>query len=480
LGFGNKAPKDCKMTNGMFSTDDQPQPEEIPQPGDPSMNSEMPPPLPRRRSTLRVAVSCFFIIAAVVLTQISQFGIVKKPADSVRDISLQLMGKYFVGTKVLLGKNQLLDSRFESMQKELQKKDTQKQLLLVPILAELSGKEAALAELKRLTTNPADGSVARDALLFMQLYRDGETSLAPQQRVSLQRYGWFSQLALSQVKVASDPARKAILQSSLYTVFVIVVFTLGIFAAIVAGLILLIVAIVLLAKGRLRSRLAMPENPGVSLLEAFAIYLAGFTALPVLFLWLFPGSRLGAITLAVLPVIVAAFWPRLRESDWKNCRMALGWHRGQGVFREIGAGILGYIAGLPLILAAGVFVGIISRNAGKTPVHPIIYEISRGPFYLLAWTLLACVWAPIVEEFFFRGALFGYFRRHFHWAISGIIVGLLFAIIHPQGWVGVPLLATIGFILSAIREWRGSIIASISAHALNNTTVVLFLILAVA
>jgi membrane protease YdiL (CAAX protease family) len=468
------------MTNGIFSTDGSPhrQPEEAPLPMDPSVHSEVPSVLPQRRSTLRIAVSCLFIIAAVTLTQISQFGVGRKPQDSVRDISLQMTGKYFVGTKVLLGKNQAMDSRFESIKEGLQK-DAQKRLLIIPVLAELSGKETALAELKRLAANPAGGSVTRDALLFLQLYRDGAASLKPDQRISLERYGWFGQLALSQVRADSDPARKAILQSSLYTVVAIVGFTLGIFLASFIGLILLTIAIVLFVKGRLRSRLTIPENPDVSLIESFAIYLAGFTVLPVLFLWLFPHQRLAAISMALLPVVIAAFWPRLRGASWKDCRMAFGWHCGRGVLREIGAGVLGYIAGLPVLMAAVVLVSIISRYAGKMPVHPIIYEFSRGPRYVIFGIILACVWAPLVEETFFRGVLFGYFRRHFHWAFSGILVAMLFAIIHPQGWLGLPLLGSIGFILSAIREWRGSIIASMSAHALNNASAVLFLILVI-
>jgi membrane protease YdiL (CAAX protease family) len=470
------------MTDSIFSVDDDSQrrPEEIPAQATPSMNSESLLPPPHRRTALQVAISCFLIFVAAALTQISQFEDAGKRANPRQDISLQLTGKYFVGIRSLLGKNPMLDSRLESMMKDLQKKDAQKQLLLVPIMAELSGRGAAVAELKRLSANPADGHIARDALLFLQLYHDGEASLDPQQLETLRHYGWFGKLALSQVKPDSDPARKAILQSSSHTVIVVVVFTLGIAAAIVAGMILLIAAIVLLAKGRFRRRLVMPEAPGVSLLEGFAIYLAGFTALPLLFLMLFPKFRAGAIALALLSVVAGMLWPRLRGSDWKNWRMATGWHCGRGIFREIGAGILGYIAGLPLLLAAALFVAVISRFSGKMPVHPMIDEITRGPIYMLIWSLLACVWAPLIEETFFRGVLFGYLRRRVHWAISGIIVGLIFAVIHPQGWIGVPILATIGFTLSAIREWRGSIIASVSAHALNNASVVLFLILAVA
>jgi membrane protease YdiL (CAAX protease family) len=90
---------------------------------------------------------------------------------------------------------------------------------------------------------------------------------------------------------------------------------------------------------------------------------------------------------------------------------------------------------------------------------------------------MACVWAPVVEETFFRGALFGYLRQHMPWAVSGVLAGLLFAIVHPQGLIAVPVLAAIGFNFSAIREWRGSIIASMSAHALNNGTIFLLLFL---
>lgn len=89
---------------------------------------------------------------------------------------------------------------------------------------------------------------------------------------------------------------------------------------------------------------------------------------------------------------------------------------------------------------------------------------------------LACIWAPIVEETFFRGVLFGYLRRRLHWSLAGISTAFLFAVIHPQGWIAVPVLATIGFTLSAIREWRGSIIASMAAHSLNNGAVLLLAI----
>jgi membrane protease YdiL (CAAX protease family) len=434
-------------------------------------------PSPRSRSRLRTAIPWFFIIATVALIQIPQLKTASVPKDYAQDLSLQLLGKYIVGIRYLLGQNPAFSNSIETMKQPLQRyKDTQSRLLIVPIMAELSGREAAIKALEQITPNPDDNNVKRDAPLFLQLYRDGESSLSPQQHQSIKDYGWLGQLALSQGDPDTSPERKAILHSALRTFFLIVLCFIVMLGALIAGIIVLTVAIVLWTKGRLRRRLVMPNNPQISLLQGFAIYLTGFGALPLLLHRLMPGSRPGAIVLAVLAVIAGALWPRFCGSNWKDYRASIGWQRGRGFFREIGAGIVGYIAGLPLLFIASIFVAMISRYAGKMPMHPIDYEINRGPLHMLFWTLMACVWAPIVEETFFRGVLFGYLRRRLPWALSGILVALVFAAIHPQGLIGIPLLAAIGFTLSAIREWRGSLIASMSAHALNNAFAVLVLI----
>ncbi len=432
------------------------------------------------RSKLRAAISWFFIIGTVVFLQTPQYQASRKPVpDSGPDLQLQLVGKYIVGTRQFLGSGPELRARMDRMVRDLQKnQSTRKQLLTVPILAEVSGREAALIELRRLAANPVDASVAREIALFLQLYQDGEASPNLQQRLFMKRYGWIGQLALSQNMPGSDAARKEVLQSAFVTTILLGLVLIGIMAALAAGFVLLAVTIVLRAKGHLRSHLSMPEKPGVSLLQAFAIYLTGYVALPTLSAWLFPKFRMMGSLLALLAVVTAILWPRFSGSDWQNYRTAIGWHRGKGILREVGAGILGYIAGLPLMLGAGVLVMMISRYAGKMPTHPMIQEIGRGPIYLLIWSALACIWAPLVEETLFRGTLFGYLRRYIPWAASGILTAILFAIVHPQGWIGVPLLAAIGFNLSAIREWRGSIIASMSAHALNNGSALFLLILA--
>jgi membrane protease YdiL (CAAX protease family) len=89
-------------------------------------------------------------------------------------------------------------------------------------------------------------------------------------------------------------------------------------------------------------------------------------------------------------------------------------------------------------------------------------------WHVLALYGLVCVFAPVIEETMFRGALFHHFRRRWGWLISATAIASIFAIIHPQGWVAFPALYAIAMVLAALREWRGSIIAPMAAHALNN------------
>ena len=53
-------------------------------------------------------------------------------------------------------------------------------------------------------------------------------------------------------------------------------------------------------------------------------------------------------------------------------------------------------------------------------------------------------------------------------------MAVIFAIIHPQGWTVAPTLAAVAMVLAAIREWRGSILAPMAAHACNNFIVLSF------
>ena len=431
-----------------------------------SMGDEM------NRSKLWEAVCWFFIIGVVILVQSETFrSMTDTPSDSTPDIAIHRIGKYYVGVKQLLANNPgamqitpQLGQTFERFQRN------GTQLSSIPVLAELSGRDTALKELERMSANPDTIRNAKDLPVFQKLYREGSDALDSDERLVLERYGWIGELALSQDKPDTNPERQAVLKSAAGMVVKIVLTIMAVIACFLGGLVLFIISIVFWFKGRIPTRLVMPEYPARSLLESFTVYLVGSTIIPYLILTVAPGFGIGAMIIQILFILFPIPWLFIRGASWKGCREALGWHIGQGPLREIGAGILGCITGLPLVFCAFVVVTIMVQRTGIIPYHPVVEHIGSSPIRVL---FLACVFAPVVEETLFRGALFGYLRRSFSWVISGIISGLIFAAIHPQGWVAVPLLCTIGFIFAAIREWRGSIIASMTAHSMINGIAVL-------
>ena len=88
---------------------------------------------------------------------------------------------------------------------------------------------------------------------------------------------------------------------------------------------------------------------------------------------------------------------------------------------------------------------------------------------------VACVLAPLVEEIMFRGALYQHLREIgpglAKWAsvaFSVLVSGFVFAAIHPQGWLGVPVLMSLATAFALSREWRGSVVPAMIAHGINN------------
>jgi uncharacterized protein len=95
----------------------------------------------------------------------------------------------------------------------------------------------------------------------------------------------------------------------------------------------------------------------------------------------------------------------------------------------------------------------------------------HGDFGTVAAGLLIVVAAPISEEIFFRGFLFGGFRKRLSFPIAALISGVIFGLFHYTGASSitvVPQLAFLGFALCCVYEETGSIYPTIALHMLNN------------
>ena len=95
---------------------------------------------------------------------------------------------------------------------------------------------------------------------------------------------------------------------------------------------------------------------------------------------------------------------------------------------------------------------------------------------ILVFFAVGGVIAPIAEEVFFRGILYGFFRR---WGVSVAIVLSTFIFVLPHlGSSGLPIIQIIGGVLfAAAYEMEGSLMVPIMIHALGNIAIFSFSLL---
>lgn len=89
---------------------------------------------------------------------------------------------------------------------------------------------------------------------------------------------------------------------------------------------------------------------------------------------------------------------------------------------------------------------------------------------LIAVAILVTVVAPIVEEIFFRGVMFGALGRALGWLPGALITGAVFGLIHAGGTDAIFIvpLGMFGFVLCVLYRRTASLLPGMGVHALNN------------
>ncbi|MGI6082803.1 MAG: CPBP family intramembrane glutamic endopeptidase [Limnochordia bacterium] len=167
-------------------------------------------------------------------------------------------------------------------------------------------------------------------------------------------------------------------------------------------------------------------------------------------------------------------------------RNSIGWPtrpKSEDVYLGVLAGmILAGMGGVATWLSKHIFAAVL--GAGRTmaiyyrelaSLHGIIrYESS---LWILSWLLLiVTVVAPVCEELFFRGYLYGALKAHLGVAHAVWVNSLLFAVFHLYVVQGPAIFLTaVG--LTSLYERRGSLWVCIVAHATFNLVVAGFWLL---
>jgi len=297
--------------------------------------------------------------------------------------------------------------------------------------------------------------------------------------------GWFGNLAWA---IGGDSTELEAMRDSARNVVIMLAIGICMLAlSALAGLVLGIFALVKISDRSLPSGLQPPDTLHGLYAETFAVWLVLLNVLSIAAAIIAKATDATQFTvlLVFFPAsLFALAWPSLRGSTFARTCTDIGWTQGRGIVREIGAGIVGWMGMLPIQLIGLICTLVLMAMAGvaegdtDAPVHPIIDALG-DPFAVFTAFMVAVVLAPIVEETAFRGLLYRQLRSvsplrrgAISVVASAVITGLLFAAIHPQGVLAIPVLMSIAIAVALAREWRGSLIAPMLMHGINNALAV--------
>jgi membrane protease YdiL (CAAX protease family) len=207
---------------------------------------------------------------------------------------------------------------------------------------------------------------------------------------------------------------------------------------------------------------------GIALAYVLALYAAWGGA------WLLSRWLENQGILPGLPFDRFVYWLIMRILLWVIPSVAIIRGSGRSVREVLGAGRV------KQILLWGGIIGLIW--GGKTPLFNMLTNKPVHPI-VLDWSFVTAVlYAPLVEEITFRGAVMGSLETRMSFLISNLLTGVLFLLVHFPGWyfdgflssgtiavasaaIGILLL---GWIFGYIAHKSKSVVASTLAHMLNN------------
>jgi membrane protease YdiL (CAAX protease family) len=444
----------------------------------------------------------------VIFTVVSLLLLWHRPTQAERaagaePVLVEMEGRSVVGMAALFG---LRDGGLFRSRMEGEHIPFGEGLRWVVVAGEAGGPGAARRELTKLqkaseegVTGVATREEERVARLLDELYscyekKDWAADLSATEREELvQRLGWFGELALSPAGAGDQSRREPVLAPARRAAVGVLAYLLFLMAVASIGLVLGVTILVLWLLGRLQSGIRCGSRCGGVYAETFAVYLVLFLGLSYL-LGRYPVGGEGLLPLrtglAALGSLAAVAWPVLRGVDWRRVRQDIGWTAGRRPMLEpvIGAGC--YAGALPLVFVGAVIFAVLTllaRRLGMAPVpptHPVLsWVVHCGWWGRLQVGFVACVAAPLVEETMFRGFLYRHLREATARAgaagsvlLSAAVSAFIFAVIHPQGVLFVPILMALAVAFALAREWRGTLVPTMVAHAINNGLALLVLL----
>lgn len=181
----------------------------------------------------------------------------------------------------------------------------------------------------------------------------------------------------------------------------------------------------------------------------------------------------------VLAVMLAAMQVAFGLIGWHRVRVARqrgeawpAWFPGNHG-RAVTVGALG---GLGLIAFGEAYTHLLAAWLGHAPPSPWESTAAMPAQAKMVLLLFGGLGAPVAEEIFFRGYLFGQFKRAGYVGFGLLFSSVLFGVVHFSDFYNIPAICVFGVVLAWLYHRTGSLLTPITAHVVNNALLILWMI----
>ncbi len=181
----------------------------------------------------------------------------------------------------------------------------------------------------------------------------------------------------------------------------------------------------------------------------------------------------------ILCILFVVYVIRQAGGHWKDLGLRIP---PGGFWREVTAGLAGYVAILPIFVVVLLFLVMVAQFfTYEPPPHPLVgvflEEEKRSPALIAYSIFLACFVGPLTEEIFFRGFCYPIFKKKWGIASALILSAAFFSFIHHNQFAFWPIFI-LGVALAYFYEKRRSLIACMTLHMTHNMIFIAYFFLA--
>jgi membrane protease YdiL (CAAX protease family) len=147
--------------------------------------------------------------------------------------------------------------------------------------------------------------------------------------------------------------------------------------------------------------------------------------------------------------------------------------------RNIFYGVVAYIALIPVLVAVLAAIAfVVSAMKYMPPRQPVVelFLKETDTTFLLYTSVFAAVFGPVIEELFFRGFMYNAFKKRIGVFAAMLVTASAFAALHAHA-VGFLPIMILGMLLAYLYEKTGTLVSSITVHAMHNISMVFMVFL---